>query len=42
MRRVADGIRRQNAHAADGIDDLRFSSGFDGSHEQILGAGHGP
>ena len=37
---VTDGICRENAHPADGIDDFRLDDGVNGRHGGILGAGH--
>ena len=40
MRHLTDGICRENAHPADGIDDFRLDDGAHGRHGRILGAGH--
>jgi hypothetical protein len=39
MRHLTDGIRRQNAHPADGIEHVRFHDGLHGRHGEDLGAG---
>ena len=39
MRHLADGIGRENAHPADGIDHFGLDGGVHGRHGGILGAG---